>query len=57
MADLRAITEGLGYGELRTLLRSGNLVFSAAAPGHDTAQDAGELERAIEASLRMRVLW
>ena len=53
MADLRAIAEGLGHGDVRTVLRSGNLVFSGAA--QDPAQVAGELERAIEASLGMKV--
>jgi len=53
MADLRAIAEGLGYGDVRTLLRSGNLVVSTAEP--DPAQVAGELERAIKASLGMTV--
>lgn len=28
MADLRALIEGLGYGDVRTLLNSGNVVFS-----------------------------
>ncbi len=31
MADLRALVEGLGYGDVRTLLNSGNVVFTAAA--------------------------
>ena len=30
MAELRAILDGLGYGDVRTLLQSGNAVFSAA---------------------------
>jgi len=29
MADLRAVMESLGYGEVRTLLASGNVVFTA----------------------------
>jgi uncharacterized protein (DUF1697 family) len=29
MADLRALCEALGYGDVRTLLNSGNVVFSA----------------------------
>ena len=29
MADLRAVAEGLGYGEVTTFLQSGNLVFDA----------------------------
>ena len=30
MAELRALVEELGYSEVRTLLNSGNVVFSAA---------------------------
>lgn len=30
MADLRALLEGLGYAEVRTLLNSGNAVFTVA---------------------------
>ena len=30
MADLRALVEGLGYGDARTLLNSGNVVFNTA---------------------------
>jgi len=29
MADLRALIEGLGYTDVRTLLNSGNVVFSS----------------------------
>ena len=31
MADLRAVLEGLGYSDVRTLLNSGNAVFTAPA--------------------------
>ena len=31
MADLKMVLEGLGYGEVVTLLNSGNVVFTAAA--------------------------
>ncbi|MGH9119213.1 MAG: DUF1697 domain-containing protein [Acidimicrobiales bacterium] len=41
MADLRALLEGLGYGEVRTLLQSGNAVFTGTGP-------AGKLETSIE---------
>ncbi len=36
MADLRAVVEGLGYTDVRTLLNSGNVVFTGA-PGKDIA--------------------
>jgi uncharacterized protein (DUF1697 family) len=45
MADLRAVAEGLGYGEVKTFLQSGNLVFDAK--GRPAA-----LERALEAALK-----
>ncbi len=31
MAELRRLIEGLGYGEMRTLLNSGNVVFTTSA--------------------------
>jgi uncharacterized protein (DUF1697 family) len=45
MADLRALVEDLGFGDVRTLLNSGNVVFTAtrAAPG----ASAGRLEKAL----------
>ena len=44
MADLRALVADLGYGDVRTLLNSGNLVFTTrAAP----ASAASHIEKAI----------
>ncbi len=45
MADLRGLTEGLGFTRARTLLQSGNVVFDAG-PGADAAVEAS-LERAL----------
>ena len=45
MSDLRAVAEGLGFTNVRTLLQSGNLVFEAK--GKPAA-----LERALEAALK-----
>jgi uncharacterized protein (DUF1697 family) len=45
MADLRALVEGLGYANVRTLLNSGNVVFTASA------KTAGNAASRIEASL------
>lgn len=42
MSDLRAITEALGYGSVRTLVSSGNIVFDAK----DTSVPA--IEKALE---------
>ena len=46
MADLRKVAEGLGWTEVRTLLNSGNLVFSPAPPA-----ERAELAEALEAAL------
>jgi uncharacterized protein (DUF1697 family) len=47
MADLRAAVESLGFGDVRTVLNSGNVVF--AAP-RGAAADAGpRIERALAA--------
>ncbi|GII63656.1 hypothetical protein Skr01_37410 [Sphaerisporangium krabiense] len=43
MADLRALLEGLGYGDVRTHLRSGNALFTAGAD--DPAGIAGRIRR------------
>lgn len=44
MADLRALCEGLGYGDVKTLLNSGNVVFSA--PRAD-AKAAAKIQKEI----------
>ena len=51
MADLRALVEGLGYGEVRTLLNSGNVVFRV--PAARSGDIAGRIEKAITARLRI----
>jgi uncharacterized protein (DUF1697 family) len=49
MADLRTLVEGLGYGSVRTLLNSGNVVFTAPK---SAAKDAGpKIEKAIATKL------
>ncbi len=35
MADLRALVEGLGYRDVRTLLNSGNVVFTVTKKNSD----------------------
>ncbi len=56
MADLRELLEGLGYGEVRTHLQSGNAVFTAA--GSSPEQLAREIEHALgeEVGLAAKVL-
>jgi uncharacterized protein (DUF1697 family) len=50
MADLRALVEELGYGEVRTLLNSGNVVFTAPRGGTGAAA-ARRIEEVIAAQL------
>jgi uncharacterized protein (DUF1697 family) len=49
MADLRALMEGLGFRDCRTLLNSGNLVFDA--DGGSPTAIGSRIERAMEAEL------
>ena len=49
MADLRRLFEDLGYRDVRTLLNSGNVVFTAAA--RSAGDDAGRIGRAIAGRL------
>lgn len=49
MADLRALVEGLGGTDVRTLLNSGNVVFTA--PAGAPAELADRIEEALEARL------
>lgn len=45
MADLRALLEDLGYTDVRTLLNSGNVVFTA--PGVKPGDAAARIEEAL----------
>ena len=45
MADLRALFEDLGYGDVRTLLNSGNVVFTA--PAAATGDPAARIQKAL----------
>lgn len=58
MADLRALVEELGYGDVRTLLNSGNVVFTApgVAPGDAAARIEGALVKRTGVSARVTVL-
>lgn len=49
MADLRTLVTDLGYGHARTLLNSGNVVFSAA--GAEPAHAAARIQAALAAEL------
>jgi uncharacterized protein (DUF1697 family) len=52
MADLRALVEGLGYRDVRTLLNSGNVVF--AVPKSARGEPAARIETAIARSSGFR---
>jgi uncharacterized protein (DUF1697 family) len=58
MADLRALVEDLGYGDVRTLLNSGNVVFTApgVAPGDAAARIEEGLAKRTGVSARVTVL-
>jgi len=47
MADLKKVVEKLGYGDVRTLLNSGNVVFTAPAAAR--GDSAARIEEAIAA--------
>src|SRR6266496_1648635 len=49
MADLRALVGDLGYGEVRTLLNSGNVVFTV--PASARGDPAPRIEQAMTARL------
>jgi len=48
MADLRKVVEGLGYADVKTLLNSGNLVFTARGKATDAAS---KIEKAVATKL------
>jgi len=52
MADLRALVESLGYGDVKTLLNSGNVVFTA--PSGSARDAAARIEAAIMERLGVR---
>jgi uncharacterized protein (DUF1697 family) len=58
MADLRALVSGLGYGDVRTLLHSGNVVFTVpdALAGDVAAHIESALVETLGVSSRVVVL-
>jgi len=58
MADLRKLVESLGYGDVRSLLNSGNVVFTTprAAPGNAAARIQEALATKLGVSARVTVL-
>ncbi len=49
MSDLRALVEGLGYGGVRTLLNSGNVIFEAQRP--NAPRIAASIAAAVHAAV------
>jgi uncharacterized protein (DUF1697 family) len=58
MADLRSLVESLGYGHVRTLLNSGNVVFSIPGTARGDAAERIEeaMARRLGVSARVTVL-
>src|SRR2546422_5461791 len=58
MAELRALVEDLGYSDVRTLLNSGNVVFTTPrkAPGNAAARIEKALAAKLGVSARIAVL-
>lgn len=57
MAELRDVMTGLGYQDVRTLLNSGNIVFSAPARSGDPGRRIEkEIEKRLGVSSRVTVL-
>ena len=52
MADLRALVEGLGYRDVRTLLNSGNVVFTV--PAAVRGDPAARIEQALATRLKLQ---
>jgi uncharacterized protein (DUF1697 family) len=51
MADLRSLVAELGHADVSTYIQSGNVLFTAADAGADTAAMAGAMSAAIAAKL------
>jgi len=57
MADLRGVMTGLGYADVRTLLNSGNLVFTAPPRSGDPSKRIQQaIEKRLGVSSRVTVL-
>jgi uncharacterized protein (DUF1697 family) len=58
MADLRALVEGLGYKDVRTLLNSGNVVFTVppGAKGDPATRIEQAIMKALDLTSRVTVL-
>lgn len=56
MADLRALFEDLGFTDVRTLLNSGNVIFTAPARGLGDVRDRIEKALASRLELTSRVI-
>jgi uncharacterized protein (DUF1697 family) len=55
MADLRALLEGLGHGDVDTYLQSGNVAFTPADPKAKESAVRQQLEQAIKDELGLSI--
>ena len=55
MADLRALLTRLGFGDVQSLLQSGNLVFSVRSASRSCATLESFLEKELEKALGLKV--
>lgn len=56
MSDLRTVFEGLGFADVRTLLNSGNVVFTAKSRGNSAARIEKALATELDLIARVFVL-
>lgn len=56
MADLRAVVEDLGYGDVRTVLNSGNVIFTGPARGNPADRIETALAERVGITARVTVL-
>lgn len=54
MAELRACVEAAGFGDVRTYIQSGNVLFTAPASAARSAKGRAGLETEIETALEQR---
>jgi uncharacterized protein (DUF1697 family) len=54
MADLRALVTRLGFGDVQSVLQSGNLAFSVRGAGRSCATLETLLEREVEKALKVK---
>jgi uncharacterized protein (DUF1697 family) len=54
MADLRALVTRLGFGDVQSVLQSGNLIFSVRGAARSCSSLEGHLEKEVEKALGLK---